>query len=108
MHSMYLYSILFILGLFYSHSESLSVKKGARVRRGEPVFIETKCIVIHSVSKERCSTTTSEDSSGRVTESRSCVFDEKFRLSYKTKDGKNVISTIETYGHTFPRLMKVN
>ncbi len=108
MNSMHLYFILFILSIIYSRSESLSVESNVRFRREEPTFIETKCTVIDSVSQERCSTSTSEDSSGSIIQRQSCVFDEKFRVSYRTQNGQNIISTIETFGHTFPRLMKVN
>jgi hypothetical protein len=109
MNSMRLISILFILSLIYALSGSADVKDDPhRVRREEQKFVETTCTLINSVKKERCSSSITKYSSDRSTATKSCVFDERFRVKYPTADGKEIASTIETYGRNFPTLMQVN
>ncbi len=73
-----------------------------RIRRAEPLrFVRTICMLIDSVSKERCTTSDSGETS--------CVTDEKFRVQYRVNGSKVLIrSSIETYGKKFPRLMQVS
>ncbi|CAF1337081.1 unnamed protein product [Rotaria sordida] len=106
MNSMHLYSILFILSVIYPFSDSLSVEWNARIRRKDSTFIEIKCILIDSVVKECCDTHITEHDTENTTVTEFCVFDEKFRVKYQTQNGQNIRSTIETFGHFFPRLMK--
>ncbi len=105
MHS---YSLLFILIIIYASVGLPSEKINARIRREEPEFVQTECILIDSVAKERCSTRTTEHNERHATHTESCVTDEKFRVKYKVQNGKMVTSTIETYGHNFPRLIQVD
>jgi hypothetical protein len=108
MNAMHLNSILFILSVIYSLSASLNAERNGRVRREEQKYVQTTCILIDSIAKERCTTHVTEHSTGHATQTESCVFDENFRVKYQTVDGKNVRSTIETFGRSFPRLMKVS
>ncbi len=108
MNSTYLCSILFIIIIIYSPIESLSVKRDVRVRREEPEFVKTTCILINSAVKERC-TLKSEQHNGRyATQTQSCVVDEKFRVKYKLQNNQMITSSIETYGRDFPRLIQVD
>jgi hypothetical protein len=100
--------MLFILIIISSPLESVSMESDVRVRRKEPQFVQTTCIVLNSVAKERCSTTIQEYNQERTTETQSCVIDEKFRVKYKIEDGQMIISTIETFGRNFPRLTQVD
>jgi hypothetical protein len=95
---MHLYSILWILIIIYSTTGSVIEKKNVRIRREKPPFVRTTCVLIDSVAKERCHTRTTE----------SCVTDEKFRVKYQIQNGQMITSTIETFGHNFPRLMQVD
>ncbi len=108
MNLMHLCSMLFILIIISSPLESVSMESDVRVRRKEPQFVQTTCIVLNSVAKERCSTTIQEYNQERTTETQSCVIDEKFRVKYKIEDGQMIISTIETFGRNFPRLTQVD
>jgi len=105
---MHLYSILWILIIIYSTLGSVIEKKNVRIRREKPPFVQTTCVLIDSVAKERCRTSTTEHNEGHATQTQSCVTDEKFRVRYKIQDGEMITSTIQTYGHDFPRLMQVD
>jgi hypothetical protein len=105
---MHLYSILWILILIYSTLGSVIEKKNVRIRREKPSFVQTTCVLIDSVAKERCHTSTTEHNERDATQTQSCVTDEKFRVRYQIQDGEMITSTIQTYGHDFPRLMQVD
>jgi hypothetical protein len=87
---------------------SVIEKKNVRIRREKPPFVQTTCLLIDSVAKERCHTSTTEHNERHATQTQSCVTDEKFRVKYKIQNGQMITSTIETFGYNFPRLIQVD
>ena len=105
---MHWYSLFFLFIVIGSSTGgSLREKLNARIRREKSEFAKTTCVLISSAAKERCEIRSSTHNEGDAIQSQSCVTDEKFRVKYGIQTGQIITSTIETYGHKFPRLMEV-